>query len=277
VGLRGAGVLELERDADGVTYRGRFVIPEDFAGSSTLTIGAIDSKGIPFSGEPATIVVRPATAPQSLTPVQGEHHFGSVGKKARVYVTGNYAGGITRDLSSAAMGTVYASSDPRVIKVDAEGNVEAVSFGTASVSATNGGRKTYFTFIVEDVAHSLPPQDLTARVRFERSPLEGEAALTASQKTPIYSQTITVTNTSDSPLIGPLYLTVQDLPKEGWLFGFPPGRPVYYLRLSPKDGLTLGPGERAARTLNFIALRSPTAPEYRLGVSRFLGDASRLK
>jgi len=161
--------------------------------------------------------------------------------------------------------------------VDAEGNVDAVGLGTASVSATNAGQKTLFTFIVEDPGHFLPPQDMTAQVRFERSPLEVDAALTKSQQTPIYAQTVTVTNTSDSPLVGPLYLTVIDLPKEGWPLGLAPGRPVYYLSLRPKDGLTLGPGERVATTLKLIALRSPTAPNYRLGVIRYLGDTGRLK
>ncbi|HLN49248.1 MAG TPA: hypothetical protein VK251_07030, partial [Steroidobacteraceae bacterium] len=249
VGLHGVGVLQLTRDADGVTYRSRFVIPNDFAGSSTLTISAIDSKANPFNGEAVTIVVRPSTGPQSLSPVQADHHFNLVGTKARLYVTGNYAGGITRDISSSATGTVYASSDPGVIRVDAEGNVDAVGLGTASVSATNAGQKTLFTFIVEDPGHFLPPQDMTAQVRFERSPLEVDAALTKSQQTPIYAQTVTVTNTSDSPLVGPLYLTLIDLPKEGWPLGLAPGRPVYYLSLRPKDGLTLGPGERVATTL----------------------------
>jgi len=277
VSLHGVGVLELTRDADGVTYRSRFVIPDDFAGSSTLTISAIDAEANPFNGEAVTIVVRPSTPPQSLSPVQAEHHFNLVGTKARLYVTGNYAGGITIDISSSAAGTVYASSDPQVIRVDAEGNIEAVGLGTASVSATNGGQKTFFTFIVEDPGHFLPPQDMTAQVRFEGSPLEVDAALTKSQQTPIYAQTVTVTNTSDSPLVGPLYLAVIDLPKEGWPLGLAPGRPVYYLSLRPKDGLTLGPGERVATTLKFIALQSPTAPNYRLGVIRYLGDTGRLK
>jgi len=277
VGLRGVGVLELTRDPDGVTYRSRFIIPDDFAGSSTLSISAIDSNANPFNGEVVTIVVRPTTPPQSLSPVQAEHHLNSVGEKARLYVTGNYASGMTRDLSSGATGTVYVSSDPRVIRVDAEGNVETVGLGTASVTATNGGQKTYFTFIVENPGHFLLPQNMTAQVRFERSPLEVDAALTKSQQTPIYAQRITVTNTSGSPLVGPLYLTVLDLPKEGWPLGLAPGRSVYYLSLRPKDGLTLGPGERVATTLTLIGLRSQTAPDYRLGVIRYLGDTGRLK
>lgn len=277
VGVGGVGVLELSRDADGVTYRGRFVIPEDSSGSFSLTLGGIDARGNPFEGTSVTIVVRPATAPQSVSPLESYHRFSSVGTKARVYVTGNYPGGVTRDLSSSVTGTVYASSDPRVVRVDPEGNVEAVGLGTASVSATNGSPKTFFTFVVEDVGHPLPPEELTARVRFEKSSLELDPALTSRQKTPIYAQTVTITNTSDWPLIGPLHLTVQDLPKEGWLFGFPGGRPVYYLGLFPKDGLTLAPGGRVTTTLRFIALRSPTAPDYRLGIIRFTGDPRRLQ
>ncbi len=277
VGLRGAGVLQLTRDADGVTYRGKFVIPHDFAGRGELTVGAIDLKGSPFNGPIVTIVVRPAMAPQSLRPSSAYQPVSSVGVTRQIYITGNYPGGGTYDLSSSATGTVYASSDPHVIVVDAEGNAKAIGFGTASVSATNGGAKTFVNFVVEDPAHPLPPQDLTARATFERSPLEFDANLTSRQKTPVYAQTITITNASDWPLIGRLNLTVQDLPKDGWLFGFPPGRPVYYLWLSPKDGLTLGPGEGVTATLHFWALRSPTAPDYRLGIIRYAGDTGRIQ
>jgi hypothetical protein len=42
-----------------VTYHGKFVIPPDFSGSSTLSMMAIDSKGNPFDDPGVTIVVRP--------------------------------------------------------------------------------------------------------------------------------------------------------------------------------------------------------------------------
>jgi hypothetical protein len=170
VGLRGVGVLELTRDPDAVTDRSRFVIPDDFAGWSNLTISAIDSNANPFNGGVVTIVVRPTTRTRSLSPVQAERHLNSEGEKARLYVTGNYAGGMTRDLSSSATGTVYASSDPRIIRVDAEGKVEAVGLGAASVSATNGGQKTLFTFSVEDPGHLLPPQDWRRRYDLRHRP-----------------------------------------------------------------------------------------------------------
>ena len=278
VGLRGVGVLELTRDADRATYRGKFVVPHDFSGSSTLTVSAIDSKATPFEGPSVTIVVRPPMAPQSLHPLSSSYeHLFSVGQTRQIYMTGNYPGGGTYDLSSSVTGIAYASSDPNVIVVDAEGNAKAVGLGTASVRATNGGAKTFVNFVVEDPAHSLPPQDLTSRATFERSPLELDAALTSRQKTPIYAQTITITNTSDWPLIGPLYLTVRDLPRDAWLFGSSQGRAIYHLHLSPKDGITISPGEQVATTLRFWALRSPTPPDYRLGVIRYGGDISRLQ
>lgn len=276
VGLPGVGVVPLARDPDGVTYRGRFTIPEAYAGSRTLTISAVDAKGNPFESRGATIVVTPATGPLSLAPVQRDNYLNSVGAEARVYVTGNYAGGVTRDLSSAATGTLYESSDPRVLRVDAEGRVKAVGLGTASVKATNGGQQTLFVFVVEDAGNVLAPQDVTDHVRFERLPLELDAALSSSQKTAVYAQTVVVSNASGWPLVGPLHLTVRRLPKQGWLFGLSPGRPVYYMRLFPKDGITLYPEERVTVTLRFIALPAKTAPDYDVGVIRYRGDTQRL-
>ena len=266
---------------DGV-LRWRFEIPQGFAGPLMVNVSVVagadpahPDQPLSVDGAPVTVVVRPAGPPQSLQSGGNSFNFLAVGEKARVYVTGKLPGGSTYDLTTSVTGTVYASSDPAVIAVDAEGNVVAVGLGTASVRATNGGAKTFFAFVVKD-AHPLPPQDLTARVRFEPSPLELDAAGTARAKTPIYAQTVSVTNTSDWPLIGPLHLVVRDLAKGGgWLYGYPPDQPSYYLRLSLNDGLTLRPGERVMTTLRFIALRSPTSPDYRLGVIGFDGDTGR--
>ena len=128
-----------------------------------------------------------------------------------------------------------------MITVDAEGNVAAVGLGTASVNAENGGARTFLTFMVEDLGHPQPPRDLTGSVRIGRSPLELDADLTARQKTPIYAQTVTITNATDWPLIGPLHMSVQDLPKEGWLFGFRRGAPIS--SAAPKDGVTSAPAK----------------------------------
>jgi hypothetical protein len=75
-------------------------------------------------------------------------------------VTGNYSNSLQLDLTSSVTGTTYSSSNPNVVTVDPQGNVQAVAFGTATVTAQNSGLKTFATFVVGDPTSPLPPEDV---------------------------------------------------------------------------------------------------------------------
>ena len=278
-GVPGAGVLVGE-GFDGSTYHAHFVIPADYARTGPLALSpdVIDATGHPVSGACLTIVVRRTETPLSLSPANALEYIFAIGQKKRVFVTGRYPGESEGDLTSSTTGTRYASSDTHIVTVDAEGNVESTGLGTATVTATNGGSRTSVVFVVEDPADPLPPQDLTALVSIAKSPLGLDEGATASYKWPVHVQTITVTNTSRLPIVGPLYLTVTDLSVDVRLYGGPnvPGARVLYLRLQPKDGLTIHPDESATRLLRFVMPRSSAAPNYRIGLVRSRADPQKL-
>ncbi len=57
---------------------------------------------------------------------------------AQLSVSGTLTDGSVLNLTPAAFGTTYQSSDPRVVTVSADGRVTAVAGGTAVITATNG-------------------------------------------------------------------------------------------------------------------------------------------
>jgi hypothetical protein len=97
-------------------------------------------------------------------------------------------------------------------------------------------------------------------------------------------QTVTLTNGTDQPLVGPLYLVVGGLPDgvELWIKvrNLPPnvnpfgrfqtgkGKPPA-IRLVPKDGLNLEPGEEITQNLYFlIPGTGGTVPKVSLSLLR---------
>jgi hypothetical protein len=64
-------------------------------------------------------------------------------------VGGMYSDGVERDTSSAASGTTYQSSDEKVVKIDPNGNITAVSPGTAVITIRNGDQSAKVKVIVK--------------------------------------------------------------------------------------------------------------------------------
>jgi len=58
---------------------------------------------------------------------------------AQTYVAGRYTDQVNRDLTGPTAGTIYWSIDPTIASVDVNGIVRAVSGGTTTIIAANGG------------------------------------------------------------------------------------------------------------------------------------------
>lgn len=251
VGAPGLGVLE-GTNYNGSTYQVSFVLPNNYAGPLTLTPDIVDSNSNPIEGVAATINVRPRSAPSSLTLTEGTYnHLLTSNATSRVYVTGNYNGGVQLDLTSSVTGTTYQSSNTNVLTVDTEGNIQAKAFGTAVVTAQNSGLKAFAAFDIEDPANPLAPQDLTAGVGITRS------GFRVDRNTGFYVQTITFTNSQTVPIVGPFYFVVSGLTSGVRLVNSgttrtiqPAGSP--YIALHTGDGITLQPGEHLSMTLQFL-------------------------
>jgi len=112
------------------------------------------------------------------------------------------------------------------------------------VTVQNGGFTDWATFLVENPTTPLPPANFTSQVTIQQS------GLVLNRNTGFFVQTITLTNTSAVPLVGPLYLVVSGIPTGVALIGIsgvtaniaPVGSDYFTLPLAGA-GLTMLPGQ----------------------------------
>ena len=168
-------------------------------------------------------------------------------------MTGIYANNQLLNITSSVTGTTYSSSNTNVLTVDSEGNVQAISFGTAVVTVGNSGLKAFATFVVESATSPLPPQNVTSEVNISPSGFQ------LNRNTGFYVQTVTLTNSLAIPVTGPLYLVIAGLPNGVRLATAGAGltqtaQPTgsSYVKLQLAGGLTLQPGASISLTLQFL-------------------------
>ena len=239
---------------DGVTYQASFTVPDFFAGPLRLTPAITDTSDAPIEGPEVIVAVRSAVPPVALTFQQKNFRLTpqAIGAPEALAVVGTFAGGVQRDVTTGAAGTTYTTSDAGVVTVDANGVRSIVATGVAVVTAENGGLRDFAVFVVEDPARPLPPTDLTNRLFVQMSGMRLDRA------TGFYVQTITVTNTQNVPVAGPLVLVLAGLPagvnlisQSGLTQNVRIGSP--YLALSlVTDGLTLRPGQGVTFNAQFL-------------------------
>jgi hypothetical protein len=247
----GAGTL-YGTSSDGTVYQASFLIPTTFAGPATLIPAILDSGNNPIAGVGITINVVPS-APLSITLLQPYTHLTSVGATANISVLGHYPNNVQIDLTSSVTGTTYTSSNTNVVTVDAQGDVQAVAFGTAVLTVQNKGLKAFAVFVVESGTSALPPQDVTNMVQITQSGFQ------LNRANGFYVQTVTITNTLAVPTIGPLYYVIAGLPAGVTLSSAGGGltqtvQPTgsAYVKLPLADRLTLQPGATISLTLQFL-------------------------
>jgi hypothetical protein len=254
VGAPGVGVLQ-GTGYNGSSYQARFTIPAEFAGPLEMTPSVITADGTPIEGTSVTIIVRSTGPPSHLSLVQATFFMRPTSTE-NIYVRGEYPNHIERDLTSSVTGTTYRSSDPRVVKVDAEGDIRGVGWGSAVVIVKNGGVKAFATVWVEDPAQPLPPIDVTDQLRIERLPAQITAVDPAESS---YVQTLRISNATSIPIPGRLYVVVSDLPPKvvvteaGRTKHIEPLGSLYFSTRLP-DGLTLQPGQSASVNLRMWML-----------------------
>ena len=258
--------------ASGDSYQATFVIPNTFAGPLVIAPAILDSSQNPIRGVTSTVDVVPAEAPSGLILAGGNYsHLSSAPASDSIYVTGTYPDGVQLNLTSPVTGTTYTSSNPDVLTVDANGDVNIVTLGTAAVAVENGGQKVFSTFVVENPANPLPPQDVTAHVTISASGFQ------LNRSTGFFVQTVELSNLTNFPIVGPLYFVLNNLTagvtlitnSGGKTQTIPPARSPF-IRLKLADGFTLQPGASVPLVLQFLD-QSRTRINYTPKVFRKLG------
>lgn len=264
----GQGLLQANYLGNSI-YKTSFIIPEDYAGAVTITSFAItgvenDTVSSVATGTSVIILVQSTNSPTSMADVNGTYLISATSSENDVEldITGYYPNGVQRDITASSTGTTYQSDDTAVVTVAGDGIVTPVGFGQTQVIARNGTASTTISFVVENPDQPLAAQNFTSDFAIQTS--SWISAFAPSRNEDSYTQTVTVTNKSSVPIVGPLYLVFLNVPgKEvemaGWdHFGVtnddiqPHGTP--YIRLpmpTDSDGLTFDPGQSVSLQLNW--------------------------
>lgn len=135
---------------NGEPYEFTFSVTPTFTGKDTLVAGVHYADGTAAKKEVEVSVVLPTSvlltgisvdpAPILLKklPEGSDPNDIRISETEYISVGGKYSDGVKRNISAAADGTTYASSDERVVTVDSEGNLKAQGIGNATITIRNG-------------------------------------------------------------------------------------------------------------------------------------------
>lgn len=125
-----------------------FRIPPQAIGSVELVAYGINAQGQLLSSPRVVLPVVSSARLNSIEVLNGDATLRGPGSKRRLGVSGRYSDGVTRDISSPALGTVYSSSNTGVASVTTEGALTANAPGIATITVRNGNVLTSITVTV---------------------------------------------------------------------------------------------------------------------------------
>jgi len=124
-------------------YTWTLKIPKEYVGSLTVSAaGQVlgQKTGQPPQAKVTIMVMLPAATTLKRLRVDNDQEdlFLRPGMQMKIYVYGQYSDGVERPISSTDMGTTYTISDEKVIAIDSNGRVSALSPGKAQITVRNG-------------------------------------------------------------------------------------------------------------------------------------------
>ncbi len=132
--LRGSDSALAFSPAAALTVTILVTVPTDAVGPERLMLTGLGTDGQPYVAS-VDLLVNPG-ALESLT-IDAPSLLLRPGQVDQVFVTGRFADGIERDLTTATRGTSYQSTKPDVLAVDDSGRIQARSDGRATLRVTN--------------------------------------------------------------------------------------------------------------------------------------------
>ena len=253
----------------GNTYQASFLIPNFFAGPLRFVPEITDLNNVPVVGPELVVSVQPGP-PIAIALLESTLVVTPpLPARRQLYLNGEFADGISRDLTSAAAGTTYVSNNPTVLSVSPDGLCQLAVPGTAVVTVQNGGQTTFAAFLVENPSNPLAPENLTAGVVVQRS------GFRLDRTTGFFVQDLTLANVSGVPLMGPLYLVVSGLPsgvslvnREGTTETISPAGSAFFRVPLSGSGLFMPPGANVPLQLRFLNPNRVNI-DYTLSVFRY--------
>ena len=132
--LRGSDSALTLSPAAALTITILVTIPTDAVGPERLMLTGLGTDGQPYVAS-VDLLVNPGALEGLI--IDAPSLLLRPGQVDQVFVTGRFADGIERDLTTAARGTSYQSTKPAVLAVDDSGRIQARSDGRATLRVTN--------------------------------------------------------------------------------------------------------------------------------------------
>ncbi|MCP3101098.1 choice-of-anchor A family protein [Myxococcus sp. K15C18031901] len=130
----------------------QFQIPVEALGSVTFSAFGIDAQGQTLYAPKVTLPVVTSAQLKTLEVLNGDATLSGPGATRKLVVHGVYSDGVTRDVSSATLGTRYSTSNTGIATITADGTLTGVAPGMATVMVLNGTVLTSITVTVGDTA-----------------------------------------------------------------------------------------------------------------------------
>ena len=164
---------------DAPPFEAALAIPPDAIGAyRLLAVAEIkERRGFYILFAETTVRVEPEAALTALRAESPVRFTKTVGEVEVLSVQGLYADRVVRDLTHGNTGTMYRVSDQSIVRVNADGRVQALKEGRTEITATNQGKDVTIRAVVEvrnpenrpPVADAGPDQTVKqgARVRLD--------------------------------------------------------------------------------------------------------------
>lgn len=135
-----------------------FPIPPETIGAVELVAYGFDDQGAMVASAPVTLTVASTAVLTSIEVLNGDATLWGPGSTRRLVVLGHYNDGVTRNISSPGLGTLYSSSNLRIATVTTDGVVTGTGTGIGTIVVRNGTVVTSITVTVDDNSFiSKPP------------------------------------------------------------------------------------------------------------------------
>jgi len=149
--LSKVGVRVLEKSP----FEFELEVPEDHLGALELSATGEDASGNFATADPIIVMVEASSELVALDLSPGEVYLNGINDRRQLRVTGEYADGVSRDLTGPATGTKFSSADPAIATVSDNGILRPHSNGVTTVTASNGGLQASMRAEVLRVGESL--------------------------------------------------------------------------------------------------------------------------
>ncbi|MFY2561770.1 choice-of-anchor A family protein [Corallococcus terminator] len=142
---------------DVAPFTTQFEVPPHAMGTVTLRALGFDAASNSAQSASISLPVVSSARLQSISVINRDTTLRGEGAIRRLVVLGHYDDGVTRDISSPALGTIYTTSNPAIATVTMGGTVTSQGEGLATIGIGNGAAHTSITVHVDDgsIGHCL--------------------------------------------------------------------------------------------------------------------------